>query len=569
MRQSQLFTPTLKEIPNEAQIPSHQLMLRAGLIRPLAAGVYSFLPLGLRVKQKVEQIIREEMNAIGGQEFLLPALNPKNIWEETGRVEAMGDVMFHIKNREELVLAPTHEEIITFHARQHIKSYRDLPQIWYQIQTKFRNEPRPKSGVLRGRQFTMKDAYSMDSSTEGLDESYNKHDSAYRKIYTRSGLNFFVVGASSGAMGGSASQEFMTESPYGEDTCAVCDNCEYAANIEVATSGIQPVGKSDANAEIEKFETPGARTIDDLINKFGIAEECCAKSVFYIVDSRPVLILMRGNDELNEEKLTNALKATAIRPAEQSEVSKYSGAEPGSVGPVNLADEHVQVIADNLLRGASGMVSGANHTGFHFKNIDLERDTTVSDFFDLRTVHEGEPCPKCSTPLRVVNAIEVGHIFKLGTKYSKALGATFLNADGEEHPIIMGSYGIGVERIMACFIEQNHDEKGIQWTSALAPFQVHLLGLGLKKSENVRNMCEKLHDEFEALKIEVLYDDRDEMPGMKFNDADLLGFPVQVIVGDKNLSNGNIELKFRKTGDRQIIPVENLVKTVQEFLKSA
>lgn len=566
MKQSQIFFPTLKEVPAEAQIPSHRLMLRAGLVRPLAAGIFSFLPLGYRTAKKVMNIIREEMDAIGGQEFHLPALNPIEIWEQTGRVEAMGDVLFHIKNREGLVLAPTHEEIITFHARQHIKSYRDLPQIWYQIQTKFRNEPRPKSGVLRGRQFTMKDAYSLDATWEGLDASYDKHEKAYRNIYTRCGLKFFVVGASSGAMGGSASQEFMVESPHGEDTCAVCDSCGYAANIEVASSALPAVEREDNSAAIEEFATPGARTIDDLINNYNISEERCAKSVVYIIDGKPVLIMMRGNDELNEAKLQTALKAVNLRPAEPAELVEFTGANAGSIGPVNLKTP-LLVIADKLLQGVNGMVSGANRDGFHFRNIDFTRDCEIREYHDLRTVREGEPCPNsCGTMLRVVNAIEVGHIFKLGTKYSVALGALFLNESGEEKPIIMGSYGIGVERIMACFVEQNHDEKGIMWSSAIAPYQVHILGLNVKKSELARETAEKIYADCLAAGFEALFDDRDESPGVKFNDADLLGLPVQIIAGERNAKEGNVELKIRSTGERRILPIGEAIAAISEAL---
>ncbi|MGA1415316.1 MAG: proline--tRNA ligase, partial [Candidatus Kapaibacteriota bacterium] len=375
------------------------------------------------------------------------------------------------------VLAPTHEEIMTYHAKQHIKSYRDMPQIWYQIQTKFRNEPRPKSGVLRGRQFTMKDSYSLDNSKEGLDKSYDLHAQAYRNIYTRSGLKFFVVGASSGAMGGSASQEFMVESPFGEDTCAIDDHSGYAANIEVATSAVQTIGRIDNTASIELFPTPNSKTIDELVEHFGLDVKRCAKSVIYIADSKPYLILMRGNDQLNEAKLQVHIGAIQCRPAEPSELLELTGAHAGSIGPIGLAKD-LTIIADNLLQNSNGLVSGANKDGFHYKNIDLSRDCNISSYADLRTVLEGEPCILGGQPLRIVNAIEVGHIFKLGTKYSQALNAVFLDEHGKEQPIIMGSYGIGLERIIACAIEQHHDEKGICWPVTIAPYTVHLLGLG-------------------------------------------------------------------------------------------
>lgn len=565
MRQTEYFVPTLKETPADATIPSHRLMLRAGLVRQLASGVFSFLPLGFKVLNKVINIIREEMNTIGGQEFLLPALNPIEIWEQTGRVEAMGDVMFHIKNRDGLVLAPTHEEIITFHARQHVKSYRDMPQIWYQIQTKFRNEPRPKSGVLRGRQFIMKDAYSLDTSWEGLDVSYEKHAEAYKAIFNRCGIEFFIVGASSGAMGGSKSQEFMVVSDSGEDTCAISD-AGYAANIEVATSALPPVERISGNLTLEKFPTPNAKTINDLIEQFGIPEERCAKSVVYIADDEPVLIFMRGNDELNESKLQSVLGTGNVRPAVSEELIKYTGADHGSIGPINLKSK-LRIIADNLLKDANGMVSGANEDGFHYKNIDFLRDTQISEYHDLRTVTEGEPCPISGKPLRVVNAIELGHIFKLGTKYSTALGANFLDSEGKEQPIIMGSYGIGVERVMACFIEQHHDDNGIVWDNALAPFHVHLIGVNESKFPEVKEAAEKIYSELTQAGFEVLYDDRDESPGIKFNDADLIGLPLQIIVGNKNLKDGNIELKERKTNNRNPVNLNTIITEIKKYYK--
>ncbi|MFC2131929.1 proline--tRNA ligase [Bacteroidota bacterium] len=564
MRQSGYFIPTLKETASDANMPSHQLMLRAGLVRQVGAGIFSFLPLGYKVIKKIIEILREEMDAIGGQEFLLPALNPIEIWEQTGRVEAMGDVMFHIKNREGLVLAPTHEEIITYHARQHVKSYRDLPQIWYQIQTKFRNEPRPKSGVLRGRQFIMKDAYSMDISWEGLDVNYEKHYAAYQKIFDRCNLKYFVVGASSGAMGGRQSQEFMVESDAGEDICAVCDNCGYAANLEIASSNINPVGRIDDNTEVEEFPTPNAKTINDLIKQFGLPEERCAKSVVYMVNNEPMLIFMRGNDELNESKLEAIVGTNNFRPAESEELIKFTGADHGSIGPINLKTQ-IRIIVDNLLQGANGLVSGANKDGYHYKNIDFDRDCDIKDWYDLRTVQSGEQCPDCDNKIRIVKAIELGHIFKLGTKYSEALGAAFLNAEGKEQPIIMGSYGIGVERIMACFLEQNHDEHGIIWEAPLTPFHVHLLGLNIKKFENISDGCEKIYTSLTESGLDVLFDDRDDSAGIKFNDADLIGIPIQIVVGKKNFDNGNVEIKFRKTGERKVIEAGEINRTIIEY----
>jgi len=565
MRQSEYFIPTLKEVPADAIIPSHRLMLRAGLVRQLAAGIFSWLPLGYKVLKIIMDILREEIDRIGGQEFLLPALNPIEIWEQTGRVEAMGDVMFHIKNRDGLVLAPTHEEIITYHARQHVHSYRDMPQIWYQIQNKFRNEPRPKSGVLRGRQFLMKDAYSLDSTWEGLDAAYQKHYEAYQRIFNRCGLKFFVVGASSGAMGGKQSQEFMVESDAGEDICAITDS-GYAANVEVATSNLPAVGRIDNVLPIEEFPTPTAKTINDLIEQYNLPEERLAKSVVYIIESQPVLILMRGNDELNESKLQAVFKTNNFRPAEAEELVKYTGANAGSIGPVGLKTKF-KVVADNLLKDANGLVSGANKDGFHFKNIDFLRDCKIDEYHDFRTIREGEPDPINGDPIRIVKAIELGHIFKLGTKYSEALGARFLDAEGNEHPIIMGSYGIGVERILACYLEQYYDEQGIIWKGELRPYDVQLIGLNIFKMPEIKQACEEIYKTLNENNIDTLFDDRNENPGVKFNDADLIGIPVQIIAGKKNLDNGNVEIKFRESGERKIVPIEDIVNEIRNFYK--
>ncbi len=564
MNQSQLFIPTLKETPSDAQMPSHKLMLRAGLVRQIAAGVFSWLPYGYIMLKRVQAVINEEMNAIGGQEFLLPALNPKDIWEQTNRVEAMGDVMFHIKNRDNLVLAPTHEEIIAYHASQSIKSYKDLPQIWYQIQNKFRNEPRPKSGVMRGRQFIMKDSYSLDSNTEGLDESYDKHYSAYKKIFDRLGINYFVVGASSGAMGGNKSQEFMVENEFGEDTCAVNYESGYAANIEVAVSDIIPNQRVEEELEFEEFETPNSKTIEELSKNHNINIENCAKSVVYIIDSKPVLILMRGTDILNETKLQSIFETNNTRPATEEEIENFFSAKPGSIGPVNV-DEKVKIYADLLIKDTNDLVSGANKTGYHFKNIDLKRDCNIEEYYDFRTVLEGEANIVDGKPLKIVNAIELGHIFKLGTKYSEALGAKILDENGKEKPIVMGSYGIGVERALACIIEQNYDDNGLKWGKNFAPFHVHILGLSYNKSENVKEHCDKLKENLEANALSVLLDDRKERPGFKFKDADLLGIPLQITVGDRGLENNEIEIKLRINNEKNKISFDDAVDEVIKY----
>lgn len=566
MRLSKGFFPTVKEVPSDAVIPSHQLMLRAGLMRPLGAGIYSYLPFGYAVMKNVIEIIREEMDAIGGQEFLLPALNPVELWEESGRVQAFGDTMFHIKNRP-LVLAPTHEEVITSIARNHIKSYKDLPQIWYQIQGKFRNEPRPKSGVLRGRQFLMKDSYSLDSSREGLDKSYDLHAVAYRKIYSRCDLNFFVVGASSGAMGGSGSQEFMVESDAGEDTVALCDKCHYAANVEVAVSGVAKAIRLKESKPVAEIHTPGIKTIDQLAEFLKIDTKHCAKSLVYISDGKPLLIFMMGNDQLNETKLQSVLSAGA-RPAEPGELAALTGADAGSIGPIGLKAKF-RIIADRRLESANGLVSGANKNDYHITNIDFLRDAAIEQYYDLRTVENGEPCPTCSHPLRIVKGIEAGHIFKLGTKYSVSLKANFLDDQGKEQPIVMGSYGIGVDRIIACHIEQHHDEKGIMWSASLAPYQVHLICVNAN-NETVMAKSEEFYRLLGEKGVSVLFDDRTNVtPGFKFNDADLLGMPLQLVVGEKNLKNGLLELKERRTGRRWTAAEETMLEEVHTFFAAA
>lgn len=562
MRLSNSFIPTLKEIPNDAVVKSHILMLRAGMIRMIGAGIYAFLPLGYRVIRKISEIIREEMNVIGGQEFHLPALNPREIWEETNRVEAFGDTLFHVKNRD-YILAPTHEEIITYLARNVVKSYKDMPQIWYQIQTKFRNEPRPRSGVIRGRQFLMKDAYTLDSSWEGLDVGYSLHDKAYRKIFDRCDLDYFVVGASSGAMGGTGSEEFMVKSEAGEDTVAYCKHCGYAANVEVAESKIAERGREKVSEEIKEISTPNVRSIDELCEFLKIRETQCAKSRIYIHEGKSVLVLMLSNEEVNETKLAKALGGN-IRPAHPEELKELTGADAGSIGPVRFK---VRIIADNRLKDANNLYSGANKNDFHLSGIDLKRDVKSIEYFDLRSAQSGEECIKCGNKLDVFSAIELGHIFKLGTKYSDAMGAKFLDENGKVQPIIMGSYGIGVERVMACYIEQHNDENGLVWDKTLAPFHVHLLGLNMKKDEIVQS-CDKLYKEMNEKGIEVLYDDRiDAQAGFKFKDADLLGMPLQVIVGDKKLKENKVEMKIRKTGDRFDVNVAELISKVQELLK--
>lgn len=561
MRLSKAFIPTLKEVPSDAVITSHILMIRSGMIRMLSAGIYSFLPLGYKVMKKITEIIREEMNAIGGQEFHLPALNPKELWEATNRVEAFGDILFHIKNRE-YVLAPTHEEIMTYHAKGVVKSYKDMPQIWYQIQTKFRNEARPRSGIIRGRQFLMKDAYTFDSSEEGLDVAYGLHDQAYRKIFDRCGIDYFVVGAASGAMGGSKSEEFMVKSDAGEDTVAYCKECGYAANAEVSKSTIDSISRKETSKDIYEISTPDIKSIDELCEFLNINERETAKSRIYINDGKPVLVLMSGNDEVNETKLETVLGGE-VRPGHPEELKEISGADAGSIGPIGFKHK---IIADLRLKDGNELYSGANKNDFHIGGIDLQRDVPEIEYCDLRIVESGEPCPNCSKPIEVFKAIELGHIFKLGTKYAEGLGAMFLDENGKENPIIMGSYGIGLDRVLACYIEQNNDENGIVWKEPLAPFDVHLIGLNMKK-EVVVEASEKINSELSDNGLEVLFDDRTNVQaGFKFSDADLLGMPIQVIVGERGLKENQVELKIRTSGERINVQLNELSSKIKELL---
>jgi prolyl-tRNA synthetase len=563
MRLSKYFVPTLKENPSEATVTSHILMLRAGMVRMVSAGIYSYLPLGYKAAKKIMEIIRQEMDAIDGQEFHLPALNPRELWEETGRVDAFGDTMFHIKNRD-YVLAPTHEEVMTYHARNVVKSYKDMPQIWYQIQTKFRNEARPRSGIIRGRQFIMKDSYSFDVDWNALDLSYNQHDSAYRNIFDRCGLKYFVVGASSGAMGGTGSEEFMVRSEAGEDTVAYCESCGYAANAEVATSKINGIERSQESKEVHKIPTPNVKSIDELCEFLGINERSCAKSRVYIQNNNSaVLVLMSGNDDVNETKLEKALGGN-IRPGHSEELKQFTGADAGSIGPI---DFNGRIIADLRLKDGNNLYSGANENDYHLGGIDLVRDVKTIDYHDLRTVQQGEACPVCESKLDVFTAIELGHIFKLGTKYSESMGARYLDEKGEDHPIVMGSYGIGVERVLSCYIEQHHDDAGIIWDKTLAPFEVHLIALNMKKDVVIDN-AEMIYKELQSAGFTVLFDDRtDAQAGFKFNDADLLGMPIQVIVGEKKLKDKKVEVKIRKTGERFDVFITELKNKVREFIQ--
>src|ERR1700730_12453738 len=535
MRWSQYFIPTLREVPADAEVISHKLLLRAGLIRQLSAGIYSVLPLGQRVALKVLQILREEMNFIGGQEFFLPALHPAEIWKESGRWDAIGDDMFRLRDRKgaDMCLGMTHEEVFTTLARNQLRSYKQLPQVWYQIQVKFRDEARPKSGLMRLRTFIMKDAYTFDVDTAGLDRSFADQREAYKRIFTRCGLQYVMVEASSGAMGGSESNEFVAKTPAGEDLVATCKNCGYAANVEKATSRL-PVIDDGVGAEApEEFPTPGVRTIEDLITFPGGAaayRQIKTLVIFATVNGEdfPVLGLLRGDHQLHEVKFADALGATAVRPAHSEEIRDLLGASAGSLGGVGAkCREHpafgeLFIVADLGLKGRHNMTTGANKDDRHLRGVDVERDIEVDRWADLRTVNPGEPCPRCETGiLEVYKAMEIGHIFKLGTKYSASMGATVLNQDGKPVPIVMGSYGIGVERIITAAIEQNCDDDGIIWPKSITPFDVIVTITNLKQDE-VRETGEKLYKDLRHAGLDVLLVDRDERAGVKFKDADLI-----------------------------------------------
>ncbi len=568
MRWSRYFIPTLREDPADAEVISHKLLLRAGMIRQLSAGIYSFLPLGQRVAIKVMQILREEMNAIGGQEFFLPALHPAEIWQESGRWDAIGDEMFRLKDRKgtDMCLGMTHEEVFTTIARNELRSYKQLPQVWYQIQIKFRDEARPKSGVIRVRTFIMKDAYTFDVDYAGLDKSFADQREAYKKIFTRCGIQFLIVEASSGAMGGTESNEFMARTPAGEDLIVHCENCGYAANLEKATSRLAEINDEPGPDAPEEFPTPGVRTIEDLITFPGGAEASrqIKSLVFFATidgEARPVLVLLRGDHQLHETKLADSLRATAVRPAQPEEIRDLLGASAGSLGGVGAKAKtrELRIVADAALKNRRNMTTGANKDDHHLRGVNIDRDIPVDDWFELRTVETGEGCPRCETGvLEIFKGMEIGHIFKLGTKYSDSMGATVLTHDGKEVPIVMGSYGIGVERIMAAAIEQQHDDDGIIWPRSLAPFDVVVTITNMKQDD----LCaagEKLYEELKRAGLEVLLDDRDERAGVKFKDADLIGIPYRVTIG-KKVADGVVELFERRTKQSEDVKITEVVQ---------
>ena len=563
MRWSSLFIPTLRDAPAEADAVSHRLLVRGGFMRQLQSGHYSMLPLGWRVHQKVGEVIRQEMDGIGAQEFLLPAMHPASVWQASGRWESMGDEMFRLTDRKgaDLALGMTHEEVFAGIASE-LNSYRDLPQLWYQIQWKFRDEPRPKSGLLRVREFAMQDSYSFDLDDAGLDRSFDLHHDAYQRIFRRLDLDALPVEASSGAMGGSASIEFMVESPAGEDDVAICGDCGYSANVERATSALPEVENRPGGDAPERFATPGIRTIAALAEA-GHPPEHQVKTLVYRVDGALTLILLRGDHPFLEQKFVDATGAVEVVPADGDEIRAALGASPGSLGAVGVAD--LTIYADEALRSRSGMATGANEDDVHLEGVDVERDVAVDHWLDLRSILDGEACASCGAALRIARCIEAGHIFKLGRRYSEAMGVTVLDADGVNRVPTMGSYGIGVGRAMAAVAETHHDENGLIWPMSIAPYEVVLTVVKVDHEESM-GCAERLYDELRAAGVDVLLDDRDGRPGVKFADAELIGIPLRVTIGPRGLENSIVELTARTDGERHDVPVDDVVARLVDLV---
>lgn len=569
MRMSQLFSQTLREAPADADVVSHQLLLRAGFIRPLFAGSFSYLPLARRAMTKIENIIREEMDAIGGQEITMPVVHPADVWQETGRWYKIGAELTRLKDRagRDLVLAMTHEEVISDLVRKEIRSYRQLPSLLYQIQTKWRDEPRPRAGLIRVREFTMKDSYSLDADWEGLDQQYRAHYGAYFRIYSRCALPVIAVKSDTGMMGGRLAHEFMYLTPIGEDTLLVCDECGYSANREVARFK-KSENPHEVALPLQKIETPNTTTIDALANFLSVPAAKTAKAVFMMATipegegekQQFVLAIVRGDMDVNETKLTNAVKAKALRPATEDEI-RVTGAVAGYGSAIGV--KNALVVVDDAVVSSANLVAGANEAGYHFLNVNYERDYKADVVADIVSAREGDACPECGAALKATRGVEVGNIFKLGTRYSDSLGCTFLDKDGKAQPVIMGSYGIGVGRLLACVAENFHDEQGLKWPISVAPFHVHLVVLPDPQAEEA---AIRVYEGLKRNHIEVLFDDRDERAGVKFNDADLIGLPLRLTVSKKSLEQGGVEMKRRDSSEKSIVPLEEVVYRVQAEL---
>ena len=568
MRISELFLPTLREVPQDAEIESHKLMLKAGLIRKVASGIYSYLPLGLRTLKKVEQIVREEMDRIGAQELLFPAILPREIWDETGRWQLYGEEMFKLKDRKgrEFCLGPTHEEAVVDLARGEIRSYKELPKTFYQIQTKYRDELRPRFGVMRAREFIMKDAYSFNATEESLDETYEKMFNAYIRIFKRCGLTVIPIKADSGAIGGKVSNEFVVKSEKaGESKFVFCPKCGYAANIDAAESKDSDPLSKEEEKPLEKIATPNMKTVEDVSKFLQVDKRYIIKSLVYKLDDTFVLASLRGDDELNEIKLKNLFNAGSIRKATDEEVKNIIGASVGSIGPVNVK---IKVVLDKRVSKMKNFITGANIDGFHFKNVNIGRDFTPDITADIRVVKEGDLCPVCGTPMEMYEGVELGHTFKLGTKYSEKMQAKFLDKDGKEKYFIMGCYGIGIGRTVAAIIEQYNDKFGIKWPITVAPFEVEILPLN-RSDKIIQDEAEKLYRLFKENNVEVLIDDRDDVSaGVKFNDADLIGIPYQIIVGKTFKKDKKMEVKKRMTGEKFNVSEETIVSFINQAIKN-
>ncbi len=562
MRVSKLFGKTQREIPAEVETVSHQLLLRAGMINQVVAGVYSYLPLAWRVLKKIENIIRDEMDRAGGQELTMPVLQPLELWQETGRDLAFGEGLFTLSDRRgrKLALGPTHEEIITQLVSRNVQSYRDLPQLLYQIQTKFRDEPRPRGGLIRVREFVMKDLYSFDTDDDGLDQSYGKMLQAYENIYTRCGLPTMLVEADSGAIGGKDSHEFMVITETGEDEIIYCDNCKYTANADKAQSVISKI-EDETPLPLEEVATPGMFTIEQVSNFLQVPRSKTLKAVFYSADGKLAFVVIRGDIEVNELKLKNALHCSELRLATEAEVIE-AGIVAGSASPVGISG--IQVIADNSITTATNLVAGANKPDTHLKNVNYPRDFSVDLITDIAKARAGDECPRCGGKLLSRHGIEVGHVFKLGTFLSETLNALFIDEKGTSHPIVMGCYGIGLGRLLAAAIEQNHDDKGIIWPLPIAPYHIHLCPL-YREGARVSEVAEKLYAELEAEGLEVLFDDRQESPGVKFNDADLLGIPIRVTISPRTVETDSVELKMRFEKESQLLPLGEITSRLKEL----
>lgn len=566
MKQSKLLIPTLKEVPSDAEAISHQLMLRGGYIKQITAGMYAYLPLAYRVLRNIEAIIREEMENIDAAEMLVPAALPAELWQQTGRYETYGPNLFKFQDRHErdFILGPTHEETFTMIVRDAVKTYKKLPITLYQIQTKYRDENRPRFGLLRGREFIMKDAYSFHAEEESLDKTFRDMDSAYTNVFNRVGLNFRSIIGDAGAMGGNNSKEFMAIAPIGEDTVVYSDESDYAANLEMAQNKRTMPKSHETLGELQKVATPGAKTIDEVAEFLGSSADREIKTLLFIADEKPVVVLMHGNDEVNEVKLKNYLSCDFLRPAEEDEARKYLGAGFGSLGPVGVSEE-IEILADLDVENMANASVGANEDGFHYLNANLGRDFSVTHFADLRTVQEGEISPDGKGRLKFTRGIEIGHIFKLGTRYSKDLDAVVLDENGRQLPIIMGCYGIGVSRLLSAIVEQHSDENGIVWPRSIAPFDVHVIPVNVKKEEQVE-LSEKVTELLENAGYKVLVDDRKERPGVKFADSDLIGIPARITVG-KKAAEGIVEIKLRRTGETLEVKLDELLNSLQILLK--